>query len=186
MFLKNASNNILTKNRSHSSYETMHRTALLIHVKDRTLKCIGRDGRVMHLSYEPQELRDLILCQINQHQITSLLSLAKCLAWQVLSNSNHLGIGSVEPLGNASACLLSSPNGDRMIAVQLRSDTSLEARVFIAKSPRQDFFQIPLVPEKIWENLGGHFREVRFDKIEGKSFLMKMEYLMASLTSSSS
>uniref|UniRef100_T1GD12 Mediator of RNA polymerase II transcription subunit 17 n=1 Tax=Megaselia scalaris TaxID=36166 RepID=T1GD12_MEGSC len=166
-------------------YETMHRTALLIHVKDRTLKCIGRDGRVMHLSYEPQELRDLILCQVNQHQITSLLSLAKCLAWQVLSNSNHLGIGSVEPLGNASACLLSSPNGDRMIAVELRSYNSLEARVFIAKSPRQDFFQIPLVPEKIWENLGGHFREVRFDKIEGKSFLMKMEYLMASLTSAS-
>ncbi|XP_055906764.1 mediator of RNA polymerase II transcription subunit 17 [Eupeodes corollae] len=167
-------------------YDTINRTSLVIHVKERSLKCICRDGRVMHLSYEPQELRDLILCQINQHQISCLLNLARCMAWQVLSNSNHLGIGEVEPLGNASSCLLASPNSDRMIAVQIRCDPQIDVKVFIARSPRQDFFPSPLVPEKFWENLGGHFKEVRFDKIEGKSFLNKMEFLMASLTSSSS
>ncbi|KAH8271011.1 hypothetical protein KR026_008926 [Drosophila bipectinata] len=107
------------------------------------------------------------------------------MAWTVLSNSNHLGIGKVEPLGNASSCLLASPNSDRMIAVQIRCDPQIDVKVYIAKSPRQDFFPSPLVPEKIWENLGGNFKEVRFDKIEGKSFLNKMEFLMASLTSSS-
>lgn len=35
-------------------YDTICRTSLLIHIKERSLKCIGRDGRVMHMSYEPQ------------------------------------------------------------------------------------------------------------------------------------
>ncbi|XP_036322678.1 mediator of RNA polymerase II transcription subunit 17 [Rhagoletis pomonella] len=166
-------------------YDTINRTSLVIHVKERSLKCICRDGRVMHLSYEPQELRDLILCQINSHQISCLLNLARCMAWTVLSNSNNLGIGKVEPLGNASSCLLASPNGDRMIAVQIRCDPQIDVKVYIARSPRPDFIPNPLVPEKFWENLGGHFKEVRFDKIEGKSFLNKMEFLMAALTSNS-
>uniref|UniRef100_A0A1A9V1Z2 Uncharacterized protein n=1 Tax=Glossina austeni TaxID=7395 RepID=A0A1A9V1Z2_GLOAU len=33
-----------------------------------------------------------------------------------LKVSNHLGIAKVEPLGNASSCLLASPSSDRMIA----------------------------------------------------------------------
>lgn len=146
-------------------YDTINRTSLVIHVKERSLKCICRDGRVMDLSYEPQELRDLILCQINQHQISCLLNLARCMAWQVLSNSSHLGIGEVEPLGNATSALLASPNSDRMIAVQIRCDPQIDVKVFIARSPRQDFFPSPLVPEKFWENLGGHFKEVYRDKL---------------------
>lgn len=167
-------------------YDTVCRTSLLIHVKERSLKCISRDGRVMDMSYEPQELRDLILCQINQHQILGLQNVAKCMAWQTLSNSNHLGIGSVEPLGNASSCVLASPNGDRLIAVQIRCDPpQIDVKVYIAQSPRKDFFPGPLVQGKYWEHLGGHFKEVRFDKLEGKNFLNKMEFLMASLSSSS-
>lgn len=190
-------------------YDTVYRTSLLIHVKERSLKCISRDGCVMHMSYEPQELRDLILCQINHHQIHGLQMVAKCLAWQTLSSSNNLGIGSVEPLGNASSCVLASPNGDRLIAVQVRCDPpQIDVKVYIAQSPRKDFFTDQLVQGKYWENLGGHFKEVkrfvfdnasaiecliscfrmlqvRFDKLEGKNFLNKMEFLMASLSSSS-
>lgn len=95
-------------------YDAACRTSLVIHVKERSLKCICRDGRVMHMSYEPQELRDLILCQISQHQISSLQNLAKCMAWQILSNSNHLGIGSVEPLGNASSCVTGCLNNNNI------------------------------------------------------------------------
>ena len=158
----------------YSSYDTINRTSLVIHVRERSLKAICRDGRVMHLSYEPQELRDLILCQINSHQISCLLNLARCMAWQVLSNSNHLGIGKVEPLGNASSCLLASPNSDRMIAVQIRcTQSQMDVKVYIAKSPRQDFFPNPLVPEKFWENLGGHFKEVK-KKITIVPFIMIM------------
>lgn len=33
------------------------------------------------------------------------------MGWQFLAGSAHLGSGPVEPLGNASHCLLASPNG---------------------------------------------------------------------------
>ena len=40
-------------------------------------------------------------------------ALAKCTGWTVLSSSSNLGCGPVEPLSNATGCLLSSPKGDR-------------------------------------------------------------------------
>ncbi|XP_053694801.1 mediator of RNA polymerase II transcription subunit 17 [Sabethes cyaneus] len=166
-------------------YDANLRTSLVIHVKERSLKCICRDGRIMHMSYEMQELRDLIYCQISQHQIICLQSLAKCMAWQILSNSSHLGIGSVEPLGNASSCVLASPNSDRLVAVQVRCDPQIDVKVYIAQCPGKDFFPGSLVQGRHWEHLGGHFKEVRFDKMEGKNFHNKMEFLMASLTSQS-
>lgn len=52
--------NILTH-----GYDTVCRTSLVVHVGERSLKCVCRDGRVMHMSYEPQELRDLIFCQVD-------------------------------------------------------------------------------------------------------------------------
>ena len=140
-------------------YDTICRTSLVIHVKERSLKAICRDGRVMHLSYEPQELRDLILTQICQHQIAGLQSLSKCMSWQLLSNSTHLGIGAVEPLGNAHSCVIASPNADRTIAVQVRCDPHIVTKVFISHSPKE-FYPSGLVQEKFWENLGGSFKEV--------------------------
>lgn len=47
-----------------NSYDTVCRTSLVVHVGEKSLKCVCRDGRVMHMSYEPQELRDLIFCQV--------------------------------------------------------------------------------------------------------------------------
>lgn len=141
-------------------YDTIYRTSLMIHVYERSLKVICRDGRVMYLSYEPQELRDLILCQINSHQISCLISLARCMAWQVVSNSNHLGVGKVEPLGNASSCLLASPNSERMVAVQIRCTQSLmDIRVYIAQPSKKNYPNY-LISEKFLGNLGDHFREV--------------------------
>lgn len=160
-------------------YDTITRTSLVIHVKERSLKAICRDGRVMHMSYEPQELRDLILQQICQHQITGLQSLSRCMAWQLLSNSNHLGIGDVEPLGNANSILIASPLADRIIAVQVRCDPQIIVKAYVSHSPKEFFAGGPLVQGKFWENLGSEFREVKFDKMEGKNFLNKMEYLMA-------
>ena len=46
-------------------YDTLQRTALVVHVGEKTLKCICRDGRILTMSYEPQELRDLILSQVS-------------------------------------------------------------------------------------------------------------------------
>lgn len=164
-------------------YDAVCRTPLIIHIGDKNLKCICRDGKVMYMSYEPQELRDLIFCHINQHQILAVQALAKCMGWQFLSNSTNLGLGSVEPLGNASSCMLASPTGDRVIAV--RCEPQAVVQVSVAHSPRTDFFPSRLVSERKWEHLGGAFRDLRLEKMEGKNFLHKMELLMASLTSNS-
>lgn len=40
------------------------RTPLVIHVEEKSLKAICRDGRTMALSYEAQELRYLLMCQV--------------------------------------------------------------------------------------------------------------------------
>ncbi|XP_014244593.1 mediator of RNA polymerase II transcription subunit 17 [Cimex lectularius] len=165
-----------------NGYDTICRTSLVIQVNEKSLKCVCRDGRVIHMSYETQELRDLIYCQIYQHQISAVQALAKCMGWQYLANSSHLGIGSVEPLGNASSCILASPMGDRLIAVRCEPQGGVQ--IAIAHSPKKDFFSGQLVKERKWENLGGGFKEVRWDKMEGRNFLNKMELLMASLTSS--
>ncbi|KAJ2949952.1 hypothetical protein O0L34_g11277 [Tuta absoluta] len=164
-------------------YDAVCRTSLLVHVGEKTLKCICRDGKVRHLSYELQELRDLIYCQIYQHQMTAVQAVGRCMGWQLLASSAHLGSGAVEPLGNASSCLLASPNGDRMIAI--RCEPSVGIQVFIAESPRKDLFSSELVQDKKWENLGGAFKEIKLDKMEGKNFLNKMELLMACLSSPS-
>lgn len=78
-------------NISTHGYDAVCRTPLVIHVGEKSLKCICRDGKVMNMSYEPQELRDLIFCHINQHQILAVQALAKTMGWQALGNSNHLG-----------------------------------------------------------------------------------------------
>ena len=52
-------------------YETLCRTPLVVHISSKTLKAILRDGRVINMSYESQELRYLLL---NQVYYTSYLS----------------------------------------------------------------------------------------------------------------
>lgn len=46
-------------------YETLCRTPLVVHVGTTSLKAICRDGRVLRMSYESQELRYLILSQVS-------------------------------------------------------------------------------------------------------------------------
>lgn len=172
-------------------YDAVFRTPLVLQVRERGLRCVCRDGKVMVLSYEPQELRDLLLTHLHQHQVLAVQALARTMGWQLLGNSTALGLGSVEPLGNAGACLIASPAGDRLVAVRCEAATTTNCQatvnihVSVAHSPRQDFFPSRLVHERKWEHLGGQFRDVRLDRMEGRNFLHKMELLMASLTSSS-
>jgi len=178
--LNNPTQSCVKVNIMTHGYETICRTALVVHVGHKTLKAICREGRVVHMSYEPQELRDLILCKIAQHQVNAVLSLSKLMSWQILSSSSHSGVGTVEPLGNAFTVSLASPNGDRVIALRYGAQTGVQ--VLVQSSPRKDFYPSQLVKDLRWENLGGNFREVRWDRMEGRSFVNKMELLMSSLT----
>lgn len=143
------------------SYDVISRSTMLIHVKERSLKCITRDGLVMKMSYEPQELRDLILYQINQHQIAGLQLVAKCMAWQTIANSHNSGVGPVQPLANATTCLLISPNGDRMIAARIACDPRhIDASIHVAVIPDKILIQSDLAEGKPWDQLNVEFKQV--------------------------
>ena len=45
-----------------------------------------------------------------------------------------------------------------------------------------EFGDDSLVKDPKWEHLSGSFKEVRWEKMEGRNYLNKMELLMASLT----
>ena len=168
-----------------AGYDTILRTQLVIHVGEKQLTVVCKDGRVLHFSHEPQELRDFILCQISQHQINGVQALAKCTGWQMLSSSTyHLGCGVVEPLGNAAGCLLQGPTGDKFIAV--RHSPQTQTAVYIASAPCRDFFAGSIVKDTKWENLPEAFQELRLDKMDGKNLLNKLELLMAALSNSGS
>jgi len=165
-----------------SGYDTIQRTQLVIHIYTKKLTFVCKDGRVLHFSHEPQELRDFILCQISQHQINSVQALAKCTGWQVLSSSTyHLGCGPVEPLGNATGCLLANCVGDKFIAVR-HSPQSGQASVYVANSPKKDFYTTSVIKDAKWSNLPDSFQQVNIEKMDGKNLLNKIELLMAALT----
>lgn len=58
----------------------------------------------------------LMLLQMSQHQVHAVQQLAKVMGWHVLSFSNHVGLGPVESIGNASAVTVASPSGEYAIS----------------------------------------------------------------------
>lgn len=71
--------------------------------------------------------------QMSQHQVHAVQQLAKVMGWHVLSFSNHVGLGPVESIGNASAITVASPNGDYAISgmFPLANRTQIFLRVFL-------------------------------------------------------
>jgi len=162
-----------------AGYDTIIKTQLVIHVGEKMQRVICKDGRVLNFSYEPQELRDFILCQLAQHQISGVQLLAKVMGWQVLSASNFLGSGAVEPFGSAAGCLLANIKGNRFLAV--RHSPQSNYCVYMAKALAREEVN-SIVDAKKWENLPSTFKEVKLDKMDGKNLLGKVELLMAALS----
>lgn len=57
-----------------------------------------------------------LVLQMSQQQVHAVQQLAKVMSWHVLSFSNHLGLDSVESIGNASAITVASSNGEYAIS----------------------------------------------------------------------
>lgn len=57
--------------------------------------------------------------------MTAVQAVGRCMGWQLLASSSHLGSGPVEPLGNASSCLLASPNGMYNFYIYLLTNFSI-------------------------------------------------------------
>lgn len=82
-----------------------------------------------------------ILFQMSQHQVHAVQQLAKVMGWHVLSFSNHVGLGPVESIGNASAVTVTSPSGEHAITgdtVQLFL-FSFANKLYIYKNCRSNY-----------------------------------------------
>uniref|UniRef100_A0A8C0AG04 Mediator of RNA polymerase II transcription subunit 17 n=1 Tax=Bos mutus grunniens TaxID=30521 RepID=A0A8C0AG04_BOSMU len=145
------------------------------------IRVVHRDGRVITLSHEGQELQDFLLSQMSQHQVHAVQQLAKVMGWQVLSFSNHVGLGPVESIGNASAITVASPNGDYAISVRNGPESGSKIMVQFPRNQCKDLPKDVLQDSK-WNHLRGPFKEVQWNKMEGRNFVYKMELLMSALS----
>uniref|UniRef100_A0A673BAP0 Mediator of RNA polymerase II transcription subunit 17 n=1 Tax=Sphaeramia orbicularis TaxID=375764 RepID=A0A673BAP0_9TELE len=146
------------------------------------IRVVHRDGRVITLSHQEQELQDFLLSQMSQHQVHAVQQLAKVMGWHVLSFSNHVGLGPVESIGNASAVTVASPNGEYAISVRNGPESGCKVLV---QFPRNQIKEVPksdVIQEGKWSHLRGPYKEVHWSKMEGRNFVYKIELLMAALT----
>ncbi|XP_058041844.1 mediator of RNA polymerase II transcription subunit 17 [Ahaetulla prasina] len=146
------------------------------------IRVVHRDGRVITLSHQEQELQDFLLSQMSQHQILAVQQLAKVMGWHVLSFSNHVGLGPVESIGNASAITVASPNGDYAVSVRNGPESGSKIMVQFPRCQCKDLPKSDVLQDNKWNYLRGPFKEVQWNKMEGRNFVYKMELLMAALT----
>uniref|UniRef100_A0A8C5BT01 Mediator of RNA polymerase II transcription subunit 17 n=1 Tax=Gadus morhua TaxID=8049 RepID=A0A8C5BT01_GADMO len=146
------------------------------------IRVVHRDGRVVTLSHQEQELQDFLLSQMSQHQVHAVQQLAKVMGWHVLSFSNHVGLGPVESIGNASAITVASANGEYAISVRNGPESGCKVLVQFPRSQNKDQPKSEVVQDTKWTHLRGAYKEVHWSKMEGRNFVYKMELLMAALT----
>ncbi|KAJ8410879.1 hypothetical protein AAFF_G00188360 [Aldrovandia affinis] len=146
------------------------------------IRVVHRDGRVITLSHQEQELQDFLLSQMSQHQVHAVQQLAKVMGWHVLSFSNHVGLGSVESIGNASAITVASANGEYAISVRNGPESGCKVLVQFPRNLCKELPKSDVIQDNKWNHLRGPYKEVHWNKMEGRNFVYKMELLMAALT----
>lgn len=57
----------------------------------------------------------ILVFQISEHHLIFVQQTAKLLGWKVLSTSNHIGAGDLEPIGTAQGIMIASPNNYRYV-----------------------------------------------------------------------
>ena len=153
-------------------YESLCRTPLVVHIESTGLRAICREGRVIRMSYESQELRYLLMSQVSHHQVNATQALAKMMGWRILAFTSNCGVGAVEMVGTASSLVLASPNGERIIALRHGPESGVD--VSISSSPQEQvFYPSTLVKDMRWQNVTGSFREVSLERIEGRNLISK-------------
>ncbi|XP_072248140.1 mediator of RNA polymerase II transcription subunit 17 [Leuresthes tenuis] len=146
------------------------------------IRVVHRDGRVVTLSHQEQELQDFLLSQMSQHQVHAVQQLAKVMGWHVQSFSNHVGLGPVESIGNASAVTVASPNGEYAISVRNGPESGCKVLVQFPRSQTKELPKSDVIQDGKWSHLRGPYKEVHWSRMEGRNFVYKMELLMAALT----
>ncbi|PWA25566.1 hypothetical protein CCH79_00019653, partial [Gambusia affinis] len=167
---------------SHGYEQICKSIQLQLNIGVEQIRVVHRDGRVVTLSHQEQELQDFLLSQMSQHQVHAVQQLAKVMGWHVLSFSNHVGLGPVESIGNASAITVASPSGEFAISVRNGPESGCKVLVQFPRSQIKELPKSDVVQDAKWNQLRGPHKEVNWSKMEGRNFVYKMELLMAALT----
>ncbi|XP_033112199.1 mediator of RNA polymerase II transcription subunit 17-like [Anneissia japonica] len=163
-------------------YDQMQKTIFQLFIECDHVQAVLRDGRVAHLSYEEQDLYDLLLSQVSSHQIITLSVLAKFIRMQILQQNIQVGVGEMAKLGNASSLMLLTPNGKNTISV--RSDPLNGIKVFVQGTKPPYSSPEPksnIVTDPKYDNFTTSFREVDWKRLPGRNFIHSMELMMAAL-----
>ncbi|XP_071478491.1 mediator of RNA polymerase II transcription subunit 17-like [Diadema antillarum] len=166
-------------------YEQLVRSSVQLSIETDSIQAVWKDGRVVTLTHNEQELRDFIMLSLSQHQVIILQQLCKYMSMQILQYNLHVGTGPAPLLGSASAIMFTTPNGQKTVAV--RSDPLEGVTVMVqgCKSSsthhQQQEVLGDVVTDSKWENLPKGYREVDMARLPGRNFIHKMEMLMATL-----
>uniref|UniRef100_A0A8D0HEC9 Mediator of RNA polymerase II transcription subunit 17 n=1 Tax=Sphenodon punctatus TaxID=8508 RepID=A0A8D0HEC9_SPHPU len=127
------------------------------------IRVVHRDGRVITLSHQEQELQDFLLSQVGA-------PIQAGDAWVPVPMQFFL----LPPAR-------STPN---FSAVDLRNGPESGSKVMV-QFPRCQCKDLPksdVLQDSKWNYLRGPFKEVQWNKMEGRNFVYKMELLMAALS----
>ena len=67
--------------------------------------------------------------QVSTHQVNTVSTLSKAMGMQILQYNVHVGVGPMAKLGNASAIMISTPNGNRLVLIDRSFSWSINQSV---------------------------------------------------------
>ncbi|KAK7882130.1 hypothetical protein WMY93_028304 [Mugilogobius chulae] len=172
------------------------------------IRVVHRDGRVVTLSHQEQELQDFLLSQVRERvqraetepqQAKVCVCVCMCVcrcpstrstpcsswpkSWAgTFSASVTTWVWAHRECGNASAVTVASPNGDYAISVRNGPESGCKVLVQFPRNQNKEFQKSDVVLDSKWSHLRGPYREVHWSRMEGRNFVYKMELLMAALT----
>lgn len=160
-----------------AGYEII-RNSLSLLVGPDWVRATLKDGRVITLSFEEAELRDLLLSQVSQHYVMCLLHLAKVNGWTALSVNQSSGFSDPDASGTASTATLVSPRGH--VTLAFHSTPAGGQRLYVRRTGQDT---APAVMGAKWASLAGDFQEINISQMEGRNLVAKLDMLMARLIS---
>lgn len=153
------------------------RSSFQVHVGVGEIRVVSADGASVHLPTHPQDLEDFILSQVCNHRLTVANSLAQSLGWHVIHCSRHVGTGAKERQGHVGGLMIKSPNGNKVVAV--RTGPASGVSVLVRRPQLPNGVAPELLGDMNWKSLGGHFMEVHWSKMPGRTFVQRIFLLLA-------
>jgi len=143
--------------------------SILLNVGIDKCQAVQRDGSIVELGAEPEELRRLIEGELLAVQIACLAGLSRIIDWTVLSSRR-------------GAILLSPPVQSECTAGRVAVRTEDNRIKVFTESRGQDEEQSDIILEPRWKLLhSNNWKEVDWEKLPGLNFVAKMEQMLACL-----